>query len=208
MSRQTYGGDVEWLVINDGDPYTCRCGQNQVMRIPQCGGGHSLCENLLEGLARATAKKVLVVEDDDWYAVDYVARMVAALEEAELVGAMPENYFNVRSRRWCRIHSNWHASLAATGLRGPAIEALREVASRGKPLMDKALWRQWGGSRPTGALLNEVLHVGIKGMPGTAGIGMGHRDSMGRPDPGLEVLKDWIGKDVECYEPFCGSPDH
>src|SRR5690606_9776707 len=46
--------------------------------------------------------------------------------------------------------------------------------------------------------------IGIKGLPGTAGLGIGHRPRMNTPrgwqaDPQFVKLREWIGADVENY---------
>ncbi|MBE3040255.1 MAG: hypothetical protein IMZ62_15775 [Chloroflexi bacterium] len=45
------------------------------------------------------------------------------------------------------------------------------------------------------------LYVGIKGLPGRAGIGMGHNPGMylNRDTGGRPVLKKWMPKDYEVY---------
>jgi hypothetical protein len=83
-----------------------------------------------------------------------------------------------------------HASLGATALRGSAIDLLRRICAKGSRIIDVDLWRDFNGAK---TLLESRTVVGIKGLPGRAGIGVGHRKSFGTPDDDGHVLRGWIG---------------
>ncbi len=189
VAAQDYDHPFQWLVCNDGPPYDTTQGQHALRRRPRAGELHSLCSNLLHALPHVRGDRLLILEDDDYYAPGYLRTMDAALERAPLVGNAPARYYNVRERRWQVLRNRDRASLAQTGLRREAFDCLAEVCRRGRPMIDRRLWRAWEGPRLV--VREEGLHVGIKGMPGTVGIGKGHRATMGHGDEGLEVFGRW-----------------
>jgi hypothetical protein len=122
-----------------------------------------------------------------------------------LVGAEPlQHYYNVAHRVW-RTFNNVGASLCQTAIRRelvPAFEAMvRDQMQRAKYGIDTNFWRatpraKWG-------FVGAVTVLGIKGIPGLAGLGVGHRPGAGWvPDPDMRQLCAWIGADAETYAPF------
>jgi hypothetical protein len=55
------------------------------------------------------------------------------------------------------------------------------------------------------AFSHQMTVVGIKGLPGRAGLGVGHRPGTGwTPDPDFVRLRSWIGDDVDSYTNLIG----
>jgi len=51
------------------------------------------------------------------------------------------------------------------------------------------------------------MSVGIKGMPGRAGLGEGHAGHPRyAPDPSLNVLRQWLGPDAGHYARYYHAP--
>ena len=155
---------------------------------------HPLCANLLaafdaiEGSLRAD-DAVLICEDDDFYARHYFGRMTELLTHAPLVGEGEARYYNVRTRRYRQLRNRDRASLAQTAFRPALVPTLRAICERGKPLVDLQLWREHAG--PKLVIPGEGLHVSLKGLPGTAGVGMGHREQFGSPDEDGSIFQAW-----------------
>jgi hypothetical protein len=199
----------EWLVVNDGTAeYACTRGQQVLRRDPANDRHlHSLCANVLEALDYARGDKVLIVEDDDWYAPGYIEAIAAALDHADIAGFAPALYYRADTRVHRCMNNRRHCSLAMSGFRAELIPVVREIASRGRPYIDIALWSETRPLRQTflpnthklGA--ERIMHVGMKGLPGTPGIGVGHSMS-GRDDRGLEILRQWMGGDADAYAGF------
>lgn len=156
----------------------------------------ALPRNLLHALNRVGDGPVAVMEDDDYYAPGYLAAYAERLDRGYgLVGAPGARYYHVAGR--CRRLNNLgHASLGQTALAGEALCLLRSLCAQaagspaGRPFLDMRLWPRYCGAKLIDAALSP-LHVGVKGMPGTPGYGIGHRDSFGVPDPGREVFRAW-----------------
>ena len=71
MQRQTCKY-TEWLVLDDGVvPQSPTLGQRYI-RCPEYRGRASLAQKLKLAVREATGDAILVIEDDDWYAPDYL----------------------------------------------------------------------------------------------------------------------------------------
>ena len=202
MAAQDFTGSVHWLVVDDGpeaQPVAFRREgwTLQVIRPTPAWkpGQNTQARNLLAGLAYCTAQDLVVcIEDDDWVATDWLTHVSEQLERAELVGEVRSRYYNIATRRAREMGNTGHASLCSTALRGRAIDALRKACQAGS-YIDMNLWRR----HPSRNLFGGHRVVGIKGLPGRGGIGMGHRDDFGTPDPDGRVLREWIGEDARHY---------
>jgi hypothetical protein len=134
---------------------------------------------------------VIVIEDDDWYAPEYVQLVVNRLESQpvlHLCGECPSRYYNVRTRCYRLPGNTGHASLCQTAMRLESVPRALDVMTD-DPWVDLQLW-----SKIKGTLYEGYSVVGIKGLPGRAGVGIGHHPG-GTPDPELDVLRAWIGDD-------------
>lgn len=208
MAAQTYVGEVVWIIVDDGQTQTPihkhPKGWNQVVIRPApywTPGSNTQARNLQKGLAAVDDKLPLVIiEDDDYYAPDWLDTVTKALGYAELVGECKARYYNIAHRLGRQLKNNGHASLCSTAMRGAAIDTFRQACQRAPKFIDLELWRR----HPSRYLFTGGRVVGIKGLPGRGGIGMGHRAGFqGTADPDLAILRSWIGDDVEAYREFC-----
>lgn len=201
LNAQTYTGDIHWMVVDDCKPLTpiprMRAGIIVEKLIPewqwQSGmNTQSACLSLaLEGVGSASV--VLVMEDDDAYLPDHIECTLKALQGAELTGERVSRYYNVATRHCREIPGQWHASLASAGCRGTALALLKAVCARGSSRIDMDLWQRFTGPK---TLTENRNVIGIKGLPGRAGIGIGHRSAFGDPDPDGKTLISWLGNDL------------
>lgn len=207
VNDQTYAGPMCWIVVDDCDPATqlpaMRDGLTVEVVRPAwrwSPGMNTQAASMAAGLARVPDDAlVLVLEDDDAYLPDHIAATVAALQQTELTGERVARYFNVATGRGRAIPGTRHASLASTGCRGGALALLKHLCAAGSRRIDIDLWTQYRGSKRLTAGENVV---GIKGMPGRAGIGVGHRLGFGEPDDGT-VLAEWLGAHrAEAYRAY------
>jgi len=209
MSRQDYTGQVRWIVADDGQarqPVTfSRPGWKvEVIRPTPFWKSYqrhnTQARNLLAGLRGISSReRVVIIEDDDYYAPDWLSTIAAQLERAELVGMMHARYYNVRHREYRQFDNAEHASLCSTAMRGEAIDTFRKICRPGTKFIDLALWKK----HPSQFLFEAKGTVGIKGLPGRTGIGIGHRDRFkGHGDPDAAMLREWLGEDARLYEGF------
>lgn len=196
VNAQTYQDDATWIIVDDCEP---------VSFMPQSRfsvlfvdppwrwklGQNTQGKSLLEGLKHVPGDaKLLILEDDDCYLTDYVQTMVDALDDADLVGERVSRYYNVKARRYREMTGHGeHASLMCTAMKGAAIEEFKKVCGHGHRI-DITLWRNFKGSKK---LLESRNAIGIKGLPGRAGIGVGHRPNFGNQDNDDRILKEWAG---------------
>ncbi|MBN4999090.1 glycosyltransferase family 2 protein [Stenotrophomonas maltophilia] len=204
MARQDYSGPVRWIIVDDGpEPQSVtfrREGWQLVLVRPSphwAPGQNTQARNLLKGLAAVgSEERLVIIEDDDWYAHDWLTTVATELQHAELVGEHRARYYNVEHRRGRQLANTGHASLCSTAMRGSALRDFADACRSRPKFIDLELWRRprhrrlFGGHRV----------VGIKGLAGRGGIGMGHDpDFKGEADPCGSLLRDWIGADAEVY---------
>lgn len=201
MERQTYAGAVIWHVVDDGrEPLRlafARDGWNVVVHRLDPADENTQARNMRHLLRQVNpSHPTVVVEDDDWYAADWLDVCAHMLREAECIGEAPARYYNVARRVARQLQNVGHASLCATAIRGHAVETLRRACEDRHTFIDLELWRRQKSKRLFGG--RRVL--GIKGLPGRGGIGMGHDARFaGTPDTDGRILRSWIGADAEAY---------
>ena len=204
MHRQTVQ-PWQWVVVDDCEPWSpMPVGVDAVHPQPAWRGRPTLTRNLLAGLAvvHPDAEAVAIIEDDDWYGPGYIADVIQRLEEmphAAMIGETCCRYYHVGRRSYAQLSNRHHSSLFQTAFRTQHMGDVRRIISKGDTnYIDIPLWRDLGG-----ALQFRRGHsVGIKGMPGRGGLGNGHRNACREPDPGLDVLREWVGNDAGHYIRF------
>ena len=205
MQAQTFAGPVRWFIVDDGkeaQPITFarEWWQLEVVRREPFWkpGQNTQALNLASGLARVKPyDRLVIVEDDDHYAPDWIETINAALDGADLAGENMARYYNVATSTGRQLNNANHASLCSTGMKGLALELFRRECKPGVQFIDVALWRNFKGAK---RLFGGHRVTGIKGMPGRCGIGMGHNpDFHGTKDKDGSLLSEWIGQDAELY---------
>lgn len=208
MSRQTCSEPIQWIVVDDGQqPTCCTRGQEYMRREPQrTDSRHTLSLNLAAALPHVRGEKILIIEDDDYYAPCYLETMCNWLADGELAGEVGAKYYYLQDRAWYHHTNHMHASLCRTGFRASLLPTLRDLLSHmesGDWKIDMRLWHMWKGSRK---LVPSVPHgpamcVGIKQMPGRTGVTWPIRREA-TTDPGLQKLQEWTQRDWLCYRRF------
>jgi hypothetical protein len=208
MARQTVKAD-QWLVIDDDrlHPTKCTMGQ-EYHRIPETLRWLSLPAKIKyifdNGLVKGDV--LIVVENDDWYAPDYVEKMVAALKHADLVGEGRAIYYHVRWRSWWEHGNLGHASLCSTAMTRAVYPFLHKLVTKqpDNPFVDCVLWREWKGTKRILGAEDGRRCIGMKCMPGTTGYVGQHtnRERGIKQDPTLEKLFDLIGWEAGAYSQF------
>jgi hypothetical protein len=207
LNAQTYTGKLTWVIVDDCDPLT---------RIPKTRKGFHVehirptwrwkpgmnthAANMEAGLDIVPFNSVLfILEDDDIYLPGYIENMLDAIDKAELVGEIDSRYYNVATGKWRVLPGKYHSSLASTVCRGEALTALRDLCESGtKRMLDVTLWKTFKGKKQ---LLPDNNVIGIKGLPGRAGIGIGHRNHFGSVDID-DTLERWAGPYADNYRIF------
>jgi hypothetical protein len=199
---QTYGGDVRWVIVDDGEiPQPINFSRHgwtlEVIRPEPFwkDGDNTQHRNLLAGLdVIGDDERVVVWEDDDYYDPSYLHFVNLWIDKHDLVGECRARYFNVQSGYGKRIPNRSHASLCSTAVKGPGLMALRLEVEAGNKFIDLSLWKRYRGAKK---LYDSSLVVGIKGQPGRAGIGMGHTRLL--HIPANNFLRREIGEKAAIY---------
>lgn len=203
VARQTVRPH-EWIVADDGDNrYVPQMPCKRPERPVATAGALSLCDNMLAALDAVTGDVVVVMENDDWYSPNHIEVCLEQMRDAEVVGAGTLRYFNVAHRKY-RVMQNRGSALCNTAFSVGVLPKMRDAVLQtrrsGSYGIDAAFWQSVDGK-----VHNHETVVGIKGMPGTSGLGIGHRPRGGWvDDPNMDMLRQWIGDDVEAYQ-TCGA---
>lgn len=198
VANQSYTGEYRWIVVDDGMKETEVTNPNvEYIRLEPLGK-NSQARNLLAALEFVNHEdKVIVIEDDDYYGTNWLSIMNQMLEEYDLAGEQESYYWHVQTRKYKNCGNLKHASLCATGVARTGIDTLIKCCRTKPKFIDIQLWRTFTGRK---ILFAGNSVVGIKGLPGRAGIGGGHRTNFGKvEDPDGKVLKNLIGEDAEVY---------
>lgn len=204
---------AEWIVVDDGiTPITESLSLPEwatyVRRPPRPDDPpHSLSRNVLVALDHVTADKVLIFEDDDWYAPLYAEFLLPWLDVHDLVGLHLIRYYHLRGSAWKHGLQPAHTAFAQSAFRrGPAWSHLAQVCRTEHPeirergIVDRHWWQTFDGSKH---LVDDhpALHLGLKGGFGRRGLASGHerRETDYIPDPEGAYLAETIGPDRSVY---------
>lgn len=212
MQRQTYTGDIQWIVIDDAEPRTTlSIPKNSNIHqeyyrgpVPWKPGINTQRPNMHEALQHVEkdTKAIMVWEDDDNYHPTFIDTMMFLLQRFPAVGEANNRYYAIKSRSYKEWKNVNHSSLCSTAMWGKLLPVLYEAVNSGELFMDISFWRKvYEQGHNAILLLNANLGCGIKEMPGRHGIGAGH-DPEGQgftKDPGYDQLKAWTGDDWKWY---------
>jgi len=152
-------------------------------------------------LKKVGGEYIFVMEDDDYYAPNYIENMMHGLSMTEAVGMVRSKYFHVGLPGYKELHNTVHASLANTAISKWALPRLIKAVNSGDLYFDGVFWAEHlKAKRPHIFIGNSNLSIGIKGMTGREGITPSHRELRDYLiDPTLSKLKEWIGEDYKPY---------
>jgi cellulose synthase/poly-beta-1,6-N-acetylglucosamine synthase-like glycosyltransferase len=203
IERQTFNGPIQWIISDDSNKHYEITKPSNVTyfdhkkRTYPGNKSDSFRGNVICALPLVKFDKVLIFEDDDWYHPDYIKTYVNYLFNYQLVGEAPAKYYNVKTRNCRTLGNNKRASFCQTGLRSNILDKLFVSCQKDSAFVDARLW-----NKDCSKFISQAdrFHcVGIKGMPGRAGIGIGHRMKGSSNDPNLSTLTKWIGADDAQY---------
>ena len=202
---------TQWIIVDDGKikteipdlPFITYVRRNPLPTDPT----HTLLLNFKEALKHISGEKIIIWEDDEYYAPNYISEMSQHLDEYEVVGIGRSRYYHVSMGTY-HLHPNMgHASLAQTAFRNSFLPDLMKIID-GDSFLDIRLWnlifpgetnlKETGlkekiSKDKRGCVFEDekYIYVGMKGLPGRTGIGSGHK-GMGAVDYEGSVLKKWV----------------
>lgn len=200
VARQTVQPD-QWIVADGGQaPAKLSMGQTHIHN-PRPPGAANLTGNMLAALEAATGDAIVIMEDDDWYDPRHIERAMEGLVISPVYGCRMLYYYHIGDRRWAKFQ-NIGAALCQTAFRitekGRMMASVEATQRAGAYNIDGQFWAGF-----THLAIGPQTVIGMKGLPGTKGLGVGHRSHPRvhwTPDPDLVELRRWIGADVSLYE--------
>lgn len=204
MKRQTYKGLIQWIVVDDMPKYPTICTMNQEYiagPMEWREGINTQRPNMDAAFHKVKGDSILVIEDDDWYAPNYIEIMTTFLNHWSIVGEGNAKYYNIKTRSYKEMMNFNHSSLCQTGIRKDSYNVLERAIHSGEFFFDIFLWNRAVQSKASiFKFLDLNLCIGMKGLPGKGGIGVGHTAKNFLGDPNFGKLKSWIGaEDAQSY---------
>jgi hypothetical protein len=196
----------QWIVVDDGKtPLKPTTSMQYVRREPRSDDPeYTLIPNLKMALPLIKGDKIMIIEDDEYYARGYIAEMAFRLDQHEIVGIGRSRYYHLPSGNYSRLPNINHASFAEMAFRKSFLPEFEEFLNDGL-FLDMRIWRNINGKRGLVFIDNSTpLYVGMKGLPGRHGIGIGHNPDhriykQHSRDASREILKKWIPRDYKIY---------
>lgn len=214
MSKQTYKDEIQWICVIDNEnpeylkPLLKGLPKNIKPELYQNSQVWALGQNthrgsLLLALDHVEGDKIFNFEHDDLFKPNFLEEMSKLLDHVEVVGEGNASYYNLRVPGWRRMGNYAHASLCQTGIRSSMLPIFKQAVKTAEKFFDVELWQQAHRQGKSCAMFTDVnLCIGIKGMPGRPGIGVGHSRQGYLADPNLDIMRKWLGSDVDSYLPF------
>ena len=216
MKRQTYQGQVLWIIVDDCSPRTAavipddfREGWIILKIFPEAlwrPGLNTQGRNLSIGINASEnydIEAIFIIEDDDYYRPEYLDQMMKRLTGFQVIGEVNTIYYNVYFRRYVANGNHKHASLFQVAFTPDLVPVFRKCYM--DKFIDSMFFRLLNGNGVNLFTANN-LAIGIKGIAGRPGIGAGHRRQMNmRPDLDMRYLTSLIGEDAKLYEPYYGG---
>jgi len=208
MENQTVKPD-EWIVIDDGSEcvrLTYKGNVRHVIRKKQEDEPKfTMLLNLEEAIKNINGDKIIIWEDDEYYAPNYIEVMSKKLDEFELVGIGESKYYHITGKYFRHVNKE-KSSLAQTSFRNSLLPQFTKILDfckqTGNMYLDMKLWKANITVSKHIFFDNEAsLYCGIKGMEGRKGIGWAHEEKLYRmsEDVNNEVLKQWVPNDYLEY---------
>lgn len=152
-----------------------------------------------ETLQRLGCDCVLIMENDDWYHMDYIYKMFTAWvnhRKPDLLGLSSTTYYHIGKREYRTLTHKKRASLMSTMI---SCSARIDWPKYDYVFLDLHLWKQWRLSKRTVDFLNPIS-IGIKHGIGLCG-GTGHTTfKYDEQDPEMNWLRSKVDeKSFEFY---------
>ena len=168
MANQTRKPD-QWIIVDDGKvPGTYDLnwfnanmpGSVCIRREPRPDDPpHTLCANMATAIPLVRGDKIIIIEDDEYYAPTYVEEMARRLDSYEVVGIGDSKYYHLPTGRWKTFGNRGHASLAQTAFRASLLPKLSEFLATGNVIdwLDMKIWSWVDDSKKTSNPITYML---------------------------------------------------
>jgi hypothetical protein len=150
MSRQTVQ-PRQWLVIDDGRvPIEPKPEFEYFRREPATEEyPHTLCLNMLEAIPRLVGDKIVIMEDDDWYAPNYIEYMSNLLNRTDMAGMSNVLFYYPSISKYMIKSVAKQPPFGQTVFNRKLLKVIKEICEKaaseydlcGKGLIDVFLWQ-------------------------------------------------------------------
>jgi glycosyltransferase involved in cell wall biosynthesis len=213
IQRQTVK-PTEWIIVDDGktplDVSILPAYAKYIRRENTEPHKHSLTPNMLEAFKYVTTQKIVIIEDDDWYASNYCEYMLDLLGDRKIAGIGHTVYYSIPKCCYF-IHDNEeHSAWCNTVFRADIIPMICEIAKQAYkanyPYIDLRIWTRFRRlpEQHNLDLKNPHISIGLKSMPGRVGTCSGHRNtgSFVQDTEDTAFLREYLGDDIKFYKSF------
>jgi len=202
INRQTYTGPIQWLITDDCEPKTRLKKLNPNISLEYFdapkkwkAGFNTQRLNLDFLLPKIKGEYIFFCEDDDCFSEKYLETYLAYLKYSDIVGEANSKYYNLGVPGFKTMSNFKHSSLTQTAITRKLLPLLDIAINSGNLYIDIALWKLSEEAESKQTLLqNSSLSVGMKGLPGRAGITTSHSSRDYFRDAEYRMLKLWIGE--------------
>lgn len=210
LGRQTWNGPIQWIVVTDQPDFPKILPPKENITVEHVKAKRNWTEgfntqrfNMEHALRKVEGQFVIIFEDDEFYAPNYIQTCMDLLRFADIVGEGNSKYYHVGIPGFKEMANIRHASLCQTALRSSQLPLLKAAVDSGELYFDIKLWETAREKKvPTLIRSDSNLVIGMKGMPGRGNIGAGGRLRDYQLDPKLEKLKLWVGTNAGLYTEF------
>ena len=162
--------------------------------------GGMLNQNLTAALPKAQGEIIAVFEDDDHYKAGWLQYIVDHMvDDVVLVGESCSNYYHLPSAGHCPMEMRGHprSSMCSTAFHRSVIPSMEAMCQRGPIGLDARFWAQVSKNPHHLNHGPEYFVTGMKGLPGTQGMGVGHKMNWykGGLDTDRVILRKWVGEE-------------
>lgn len=202
VNSQDLPARIQWIVVDDCTPATVVPQMRSGITVeyirgpkPWKAGYNTQRLNLDVAISKIRGDFIFFIEDDDYYAKNYLSLMVSHLMNADIVGEADAKYYNMRSQGYKRMNNFSHASLSQTGITKKLIPTLDQANNSGELYTDLMLWKRALENNSSAVIVaNTGTCVGMKGLPGRLGITPSHTSRDFMYDPEFAKLIAWVGE--------------
>lgn len=222
MKRQTYKGDILWVIVDDGEKSSISFLDLPINSFPKNWkivtvfpnpkwrlGQNTQSRNLQEGInvvkQYSEVTNIYIIEDDDFYFPNYLEVMEEKMQGVLAASEIHTIYYNVKTMNFIYNRNSKHGSLFQTAFKPSLIPIFEKVLEEHPKFIDMHFWNLIQTMRINLFKAEKVLSVGIKGLSGRPGIGSGHIQKYVDIPTGdkraekLKLLKSLIGMDYLLY---------
>lgn len=174
-----------------------------VPNYPPKSNGFDLTQRVREGYFSTNADSFSIIEDDDYYPLNYIDIVTEKLKHYDVVGFDWTYYYHIGTKRWKKMHHPGRSSLFTTSFRSDCLNDFKWPADD-YLFLDIKMWEHFKKKRFSVYWVSEkeCRPIGIKhGIGKTGGIGHTHSHAFPNHDPNMGWLRQRVDQEsLEFYK--------